>query len=240
MYYDQTAYNIRCEWGAAGIAHLAPACDVVVIVDVLTFSTSVDVAVGRGAEVYPFALGADALDEFVARVGGIAASTRRWGEGQYSLSPASLREIPPGTRLVLPSPNGARLSLATGSTPTLAGCLRNARSVARAAMSIGPNILVVPAGERWSDSTLRPAIEDLIGAGAIISYLAEAGTMSPEARMALSAYRTTKETLHATLAESSSGRELIENGFGKDVEIAAELDSSDCAPLLSYAAYRCG
>ena len=235
MYYDQTAYNIRCEWGASGIAHLAAACDVVIIVDVLSFSTCVDVAVGRGAVVYPFLWGGEDLDKFVAKVGGVAASSRRAVEGRYTLSPASLWAIPAGTRLVLPSPNGATLSLATGSTPTLAGCLRNAMSVARAALSMGRDVLVVPAGERWSDGTLRPAIEDLIGAGAIISYLADEGRLSPEAQIALSAYETVKDRLYVTLAEASSGRELIERGFGKDVELALVLDCSDCAPCCGKA-----
>jgi 2-phosphosulfolactate phosphatase len=237
MYYDQTAYNIRCEWGAPGIAHLATACDVVIIVDVLSFSTCVDVAVGRGAVVYPFLWGGEALDKFAAKVGGVAASSRRADEGRYTLSPASLRAIPAGTRLVLPSPNGATLSLATGGTPTLAGCLRNARSVGRAALSLGQDVLVVPAGERWGDGTLRPAIEDLIGAGAIISHM-DGGMLSPEAQIALSAYEMVKDRLYATLAESSSGRELIGLGFGKDVELASMLNCSDCAPILRDGAYR--
>ncbi len=237
MYYDQSAYDIRCEWAAAGIAHLAPACDVVIIVDVLSFSTCIDVAVGRGAEVFPFPWGGHALDEFVAKVGGVAASSRRGERGRYTLSPASLEKIPTSTRLVLPSPNGAALSLATGATPTLAGCLRNARSVAETALTIGQNILVVPAGERWGPGTLRPAIEDLIGAGAIIKYLAEDAAVSPEAQVARSAYEAEWDTLYGRLAASSSGRELIERGFRKDVEMAAELNCSDCAPILRDGAY---
>ena len=240
MFYDQTAYNVRCEWGAAGITHVAPGCDVVIIVDVLSFSTCVDVAVGRGAEVYPYVWGREALEEFAKKMGAVVASAKRGEAGQFTLSPASLTSIPTGTRLVLPSPNGSSLSLATGNKPTFAGCLRNTQSVAQAALSVGAKILVVPAGERWSDGTLRPAIEDLIGAGAIISYLAaeEEGAISPEAQVALSAYEAAWDTLYCTLAESSSGRELIERGFREDVELAADLNRSDCAPILRDGAYR--
>src|SRR3546814_11623005 len=44
-------------WGGAGLADLHGRCDVFVVLDVLCFTTSVDVAVARGADVLPFPLG---------------------------------------------------------------------------------------------------------------------------------------------------------------------------------------
>ena len=53
-YYDQSEYRIRFDWGEKGVAELAPISDIVIIVDVLSFSTCVDVAVARNATVLPF------------------------------------------------------------------------------------------------------------------------------------------------------------------------------------------
>src|SRR5688572_1262495 len=147
-YFDQHAYTIRCEWGAHGIAALAPESDVIVIVDVLSFSTCVDVAVGNGALIYPYPWKDESAERFATSVQAILASPRRNDPSSYSLSPASLRTIPAGTRLVLPSPNGAMLSHSTGVTPTIAGCLRNAHAVAQAAQTIGERVSVIAAGER--------------------------------------------------------------------------------------------
>src|SRR6478672_8884201 len=112
-YYEQSEYDIRCEWGVPGIGHLGPNCDVVVVVDVLSFSTCVDVAVGRGAIVYPYRWNDGSAGEFAEQVGAIVAQSRRSSTG-YSLSPTSLMRIPRGTKLVLPSPNGSTLTLAAG------------------------------------------------------------------------------------------------------------------------------
>src|SRR5512142_1623897 len=51
----QVSYNVRFEWGAAGAAALAPSSMCLVVVDVLSFSTSVTVAAEAGTRVYPCA-----------------------------------------------------------------------------------------------------------------------------------------------------------------------------------------
>jgi 2-phosphosulfolactate phosphatase len=146
-----------------------------------------------------------------------------------------LINISAGTRLALPSPNGSTLSLATGATPTLTACFRNSRAVAIAAAKYGLRVAVIPSGERWNDGSLRPAFEDWVCAGAVISHLK--GGLSPEARAALSAYYNVKSDLGNVLKRCGSGRELIERGFEHDVEIASELDVSECAPTLVDNAY---
>jgi 2-phosphosulfolactate phosphatase len=231
--------SVFTEWGMAGIETLREQVSVIVIVDVLSFSTAVDVAVSRGAAVFPFPYGdRHAAEAAAERVGAMVVPSRKAAGGQLSLSPASLEAVRAGTRLMLPSPNGSRLSLACGDKPVLAGCLRNAAAVAEAAreMAGGGAIGVIPAGEYWPNESLRPAIEDLLGAGAIIHHLGL--PCSPEAQVAREAFCSAGDDLEPWIRASVSGRELIERGFSRDVDIALEIGASGCIPLLQEGAYR--
>lgn len=219
----------RCEWGAEGIEALAAEADVVIIVDVLSFSTAVEVATARGALVRPARPDQEDLQAIAQASGAVIAGRR--GHGGFSLSPESVLGIAPGTLLILPSPNGANLSTRTGSVVTLAGCLRNARAVAHAAAQLGSRIAVIPAGERWPNGSLRPAVEDWIGAGAILDALGTHDT--PEAQAAIDAFRGAEADLTPRLLQCLSGRELIERGYECDVTLAAELNISRCVPRLS-------
>ena len=234
MLFDQSEYNIRCEWGEKGVSLLAPVSDVIIIVDVLSFSTSVEIAANQGALVYPYRWKDETANEFAASVEAEVADENN--ENGYCLSPASLQALPFGIRLVLPSPNGASLSLSTGSTRTIAGCLRNCKAVAESAMTKGANVSVIPAGERWEDGTLRPCIEDLIGAGAIITYLR--GRLSPEAGVARAAFEAASPNLSEHIAQCSSGKEKANRGEVGDLILASELNASVCVPILIEGAYR--
>ena len=228
-----------CEWGLAGASALADAADLFIVVDVLSFSTCVDVACANGASVFPFAHGdRDAARAEAKRLGAKLAGRRSDPDSVYTLSPPSLKAIPPQERLVLPSPNGSRISFALTGKPALAGCLRNARAVARAAAEIagGGTIAVIPAGEHWPDGSLRPAIEDLLGAGAILAELD--AELSPEATVARAAFLGAVSQLDAVISGSISGRELAGVGFAHDVGCALELNVSDCVPVLRDGAYR--
>lgn len=235
MIFDQSEFEIRCEWGRQGISQLAPISDVIIIVDIMSFSTSVEIATNNGAVIYPYQWKDSSALDYAQQVKAELAHRERKPSSGYSLAPSSLINIPAGTKLVLPSPNGATLSLCTDSTPTIAGCLRNAEAVANFAQSYGKNIAVIPAGERWSDGSLRPAIEDLIGAGAILSYLQR--SHSPEAETAITVFSRWQNELFSVLEKSISGQELITKGFFQDVELAAVLNNSTCVPLLTNNAY---
>ena len=233
MLFTQADFDIRCEWGLQGVLHLAPISDIVILVDVFSFTTCVELATSQGALVYPYR-GEDAAG-FAQSVG--AELAVKWGGAGYSLSPHSLVNLPTGLRLVLPSPNGSTLSMSTGQTPTLAGCLRNAAAVAAAAMTYGNRIAVIPAGERWrEDGSLRPAYEDWLGAGAILSQLA--GRLSPEARAARAAFRDAQTDLDHLLRACGSAKEHSERGLAENVALVGALNVSACAPLLVDGAYQ--
>jgi 2-phosphosulfolactate phosphatase len=235
MIFDQSEFELRCEWGKQGVAKLAPLSDVVVIVDVLSFSTCVEIATNNGAIVFPYQWKDESAADYALSVNAQLASSKRTCNDGYSLSPASVMNIPTGTRLVLPSPNGSTLTLGTGQTPTLAGCLRNCEAIAHFAQTYGSRISVIPAGEKWEDGSLRPALEDLIGAGAILSYLE--GRLSPEAEIAIAAFHGVKDNLAIALRKCSSGKELIARGFATDIELAAAINISSCVPLFTHSAY---
>jgi 2-phosphosulfolactate phosphatase len=230
---DQSGFDVRFDWSEAGLRALAPGSDAVVIVDVLCFTTCVDVAVARGAEVLPYRWN-DGTAASYAREKGAELAGRR-GE-RWSLSPQSFREVGTGTRIVLPSPNGSALSFACDAPAVFAGCLRNAAAVARAARAVGPRVAIIAAGERWPDGSLRPCLEDLLGSGAILSYLSR--DPSPEAAAAAGAFLALKDRLRFALAETASGRELISWGYEGDLDLAAELDVSGGALQLLDRSYR--
>lgn len=234
MFYDQTQSDLRCEWGRRGVEVLAPISDVVIIVDVLSFSTCVEIATAKGAVVFPYRWGDMTCAAFAEFNGAVLAGSRSV-PGAFSLSPSSLQRLTPGAKLVLPSPNGSTLSFSTSQTATLCGCLRNCRAVASFASSLGRRIAVIPAGERWEDGSLRPAVEDWIGAGAILRCLP--GTRSPEARAAIAAFETAAPNMAGFLKSCASGRELVERGFEADVLLASDLNLSQAIPLLKDGAY---
>jgi 2-phosphosulfolactate phosphatase len=134
--FSQEAWACRCEWGPGAVAALAPA-DVTIVVDVFSFTTCVDVAASHGASTLPYPWNDAFAAEFARAQRAELAGRRR--QARYSLAPASDLEAPEGLRCVLPSPNGAQVTLAAARTAAvlLAGSLRNARAAAEAAEQLG-------------------------------------------------------------------------------------------------------
>lgn len=200
--HDQFAYQVRFEWGVHGLGRLAPS-DIVVVVDVLRFSSTVLQAVERG-ETVP-------LD-------------------------ASARAV---------SINGAAVAAAAAHGPTtvLLGGLRNASAVARAALAlqrergVRTSIAVIACGELTSaddGAPLRFAVEDLLGAGAVIDALSRLGIdhSSPDAAVAGEGFRALRGAAKHLLTASGSGLELDARGRRDEVLAAAAVDAASAVPVL--------
>jgi 2-phosphosulfolactate phosphatase len=242
--HGQAAYGRRFDWGLTGARALvrdARPGDIAVVVDVLSFTTTLTVALERGIAVYPYPWATQDATAYADQRGAVLARGRREGlsTGSVSLSPRSFEGVDATgiDGVVLPSPNGSSIAfaLADAGVTVVGACLRNAPAVGRWLTSTVGRISLVAAGERWPDGALRPASEDLWGAGAVLSALvadlADEGA-SPEARSAVGAFAAVRDDLPSALAGCASGRELVEAGFADDVTVAAQYGVSEVVPLL--------
>ncbi|MES2464820.1 MAG: 2-phosphosulfolactate phosphatase [Armatimonadota bacterium] len=244
-WFGQEKYRCRLEWGIRGAHAAARRGDVLVVVDVLSFSTAVATAVEKGAEIYPCGKHDDAVA--IAKQWEAVTAVRREevpDRGRYSLSPETFLAASPGERIVLPSPNGAACSRYVSDAPQLlVGALVNAASVAdaaaRAAIEAQAAITVLACGERWQylqeEGDLRFALEDYIGAGAILAHLPPSLTRSPEAMIAQAGFEAAADRLPEVLRECGSGIELRGRGYPGDVEHAARLSVYTAVPVLQDA-----
>ncbi|WP_329280958.1 2-phosphosulfolactate phosphatase [Streptomyces sp. NBC_01451] len=252
VWAGQSGSGIRFEWGPAGAGRLSAEVGCLVVVDVLSFTTAVSVAVQQGIRVLPFwlpegptapverAAAQKAATVYARQCGARLAVARRavTPDSPWSLSPAHLRAAPLVERLVLPSSNSAAIAAAAPpKVPVIAACLRNLTAVGGWLMAHGYGtpehpVAVIAAGERWPDGSLRPSLEDLLCAGALIRDLHAqgAGPLSAEATAAKAAYEGTADLTHA-VAASTSGRELAATGFAADVAVATEEDTCAVVPV---------
>ena len=204
--FDQSTYQVRLEWGVDGLARLAPA-EIVVVVDVLRFSTTVIDAVQRGE--------------------------------RYRLDAAAHAV----------SINGAAVAAAAADAGALVllGALTNASAVAAAALTeqqrrgARTSIAVIAAGELGSvDARLRFAVEDQLGAGAVVDALGVLGIdhTSPDAAVAAESFRALRRAAKHLLTASGSGLELIERGRRDEVLAAAAVDAASLVPVLRDGVFR--
>lgn len=192
--HAQSDYQVRLEWGEAGLERLAPA-HVVVVVQTLGLSMHALGAIENGA-----ALDLTGDDDPAAALARAAADS------------------------------GALV---------LAGGLRNAAAVAAHVLEVQrsrgerTSISVVAAGQPDAE-TLRFAVEDLLGAGAVIAALGDLGIdhASPDAALAGEGFRALGGAVRHLLTASGTGRALADDGARDVVLGAAARDASSVVPVL--------
>lgn len=232
----QGSYGVRFQWGPLVAPTLTEgAC---VVVDVLRFTTAVEAAVTRGVAVYPYRWRDATAGAFADSVKAVLADGR--DPAGPSLSPSSMDALAPGTSLVLPSPNGSTCAIlaSEAGAQVVAGSLRNAAAVGAWADQADGPVTVIACGEKWPDGSLRPSLEDLLGAGAILAAMTR--DPSPEARAAIAAFRDAARCLPQALSQCASGRELSDKGWQEDVGYSAQLNVSTTVPVLIDGAFRWG
>jgi 2-phosphosulfolactate phosphatase len=244
--FSQFCYRVRLEWGRRGAQMAAERGDILVVVDTLRFSTTVATAVRHGAIVIPCLDGEDP-STLAAKWDAEPTFHHRDppGTGRYSLSPDTFFRCEPGAKVVLPSLNGSHCARYADRLPHIfVGALVNAQAVAaavsRTSEVTGLAVTVLACGERWTtpseDGDLRFAIEDYLGAGAILSYIDL--ELSPEASLCKAAFVSQKERLESLLWECGSGLELRERGQRADVLHAAQLNLYDAVPAMQNGAIK--
>lgn len=133
----------------------------------------------------------------------------------------------------------ARAAAGAGATVIAAG-LRNASAAAAAILgeqtrrAARTSIGIVAAGERGEHGGTRFAVEDQLGAGALIDALADRGIdhTSPEAAATCEAFRGLGRAVRHLLTASGSGLALIDLGRRDEILHAAEIDASTAVPVL--------
>ncbi|WP_108248900.1 2-phosphosulfolactate phosphatase [Planctomonas deserti] len=242
--HAQSGFQVRLDWGLDGALLLQDA-HVVVVVDVLSFSTTVELAVSAGVEVLPWG-GPDGAEELARAEGAALAAPRNSPDGRLSLAPSSVTAQAVAAvgngRVVLPSPNGGAIARALGERgrTVIAGSLRNAAAVADEVLALQERlgdratVAVIAAGERHASGALRPAVEDLLGAGAIVDALTAVGIdhCSPEAATASSAYHALRRGIGHLVSASASAEELRGADSTADVDLARQVNASRTVPVL--------
>jgi 2-phosphosulfolactate phosphatase len=207
----------------------------VVVIDTLRATTSIAHAVARGARVEPVKSVAEARRR---RGRGVLIAGERGGRrlSGFDLgnSPAEILRAPlDGKRLVLTTTNGTgAVARSEQARFILAGALVNANAIAAQVRAEAPATLYLVCAGR----TTGVALEDLLGAGAILDALlpkrADVTELTDGARLSIELFRRERRRLSAALDECESGRNLRRMGAEEDVRLCAKLDALEVAPRL--------
>jgi 2-phosphosulfolactate phosphatase len=228
---------VNVDFGPEGARAASAKGDLVVIVDVLRFSTTVCTAIANGFTIIPCATKARA--EEIARETGATVSGKT-GVARYSLSPLDYVNPKNTEEVILISPNGAGCAEALADRAVgFIGCFLNARALARVLNSVAAasakDITLIAAGEVREDQeddlkTRRFAIEDYLGCGIILSELKM--RMTAEAELCMRAFDASNHDYAGLIRASLSGQYLINRGLEFDISHAVQKNIYGTVPVL--------
>jgi 2-phosphosulfolactate phosphatase len=204
----------------------------VVVFDVLRATTTMAAALAAGVgEIRVFG----SLAEASAAAGRHAGARVLCGEENclppagFDLgnSPGAFRaDLHAGRTVYMSTTNGTRAIVAAREAAAVfAGALVNASAVAGAVAAAGNDVTLLCAGTGG-----EIALEDLVGAGAVMAALERRTPFRSDSDTALLARRLFRDAagdLGAALTESRGGRNVIAAGLLPDIHFAARLDALD-------------
>ncbi|RXZ66850.1 2-phosphosulfolactate phosphatase [Agromyces albus] len=213
----QAKYQVRFDWGAAGGRHILPGAHVVVLVDALSFTTSVVVAAEHGTET---------VVSDAASAGGTGALALELGAGGAIVFAAAMRNRTAVAEriLAMQEHRGERVIVAV---------------VAAGEPTSEPT--GEPTGDRAAPGGgIRFAIEDHLVAGAVIDALIGIGIdhTSPEAAVACAAFEGLQRAASHLMSASGSAVALAAAGRSDEVRPATERDVTRVVPELRDGAFR--
>jgi 2-phosphosulfolactate phosphatase len=202
----------------------------VAVFDVLRATTSMTAALAAGVkEIRVFGDVQSAAD--AAAVYGerrlLCGETRCLPPPGFDLgnSPAAFkRELHEGRTAFLSTTNGTRAVIAARNAAALfVGAIVNASAVANRLIETRRDVTLLCAGTGG-----QIAMEDLLGAGAVLSEMIERGSAVPAgdvAEIALRLFQSSRGNLREALASAAGGRNVIAAGLAEDVDFCAALNS---------------
>ncbi len=145
-------------------------------------------------------------------------------------SPGAFGQAHAGQTLFMSTTNGCKAILAAQKAARLCiGALVNASAACRCAVEAGLPVTLLCAGTNG-----QIAMEDLVGAGAVLDALDRQSGFAAESDrvpIALNLFRGARSNLSRVLRESTGGKNVIAADLEPDIDIAARLDSLDVAGI---------
>ncbi|SMC00046.1 2-phosphosulfolactate phosphatase [Thermanaeromonas toyohensis ToBE] len=212
---------------------------VVLVVDTLRATTTIAAALDAGClEIIPVITPEEAIemrerlgDERVL-LGGERGAVKIPG---FDLGNSPLEytpEIVQGKRIIMTTTNGTRaIRKATPARLVLLAALINAPAVAEAVVGMGGgDITILCAGTRD-----RFSLEDFLTAGLLVSELEKKGNyiLRDGALAAREFYRTVRTDILKVLKQSLHGAQLLELGFGPDLEYSSQVGILKVVPVYN-------
>jgi len=210
----------------------------VVVLDVLRATTSMAAALAAGIEeirIFPDTASALAAGRAFPGPRILCGEERCLPPAGFDLgnSPAAFsREHHGGRVAFMSTTNGTKaIYAARGAKQMFIGALVNASATAKALVHTKLDVTLLCAGTNG-----QIALEDLLGAGAILAGIEREAAISADSDVVLiarNAFNAARHDLLRTLRESRGGRNVIEAGLAPDIEFASRIDAIEQVGVIT-------